>query len=113
CQPRSGDVKGWLDFARNEGILSPVVEQTIRDFLSTHDKFVRGDLERLDDEMNQLRTRPGVDVFPLSEAAFSRIPDLRPASLKPYDEAIMAAVLARASEMRGPDPHARLIFCTL
>lgn len=113
CQPKGGDVVGWFKFAREQKMLPPDVEQHVRFFLNEHDRHVKKDLEGLDDELDRLSKQPGVDVFHLTEAAFERIAQIRPAALKPYDEAILAAILNRASEICQGDNDTPFYFCTL
>lgn len=112
CQPRGGDVVEWFFFARDNQLLPPETLATVRAFLDEHRKSVRDDLERLELELEALRERPGIEVFPLSQAIFERMDDLQ-AELKPYDKLILAAVLTRASEIRQQEPGAQLTFCTL
>lgn len=76
------------------------------------DRFLaatRKSVASLPARLDALSGLPGVDVFPLSDAALSRVLRLREVQdLKPFDEAILAAVLCRALELpRGA------IFCEL
>lgn len=70
------------------------------------------DLSQLDEALDELRLTPGVDVFALNEAMLTRATLLRSLSLKPFDEAILGAVLIRAESLeRGGEDES--VFCTL
>lgn len=66
------------------------------------------------DLMEKLTQKPGLDVFPLNAAMLTRstglcfeLPDL-----KPYDQAVLAAILVRAEELMKSGER-KLVFCEL
>ena len=72
------------------------------------------ELERLDATLQTLRQEPGVEVFALSEAMLERAVTLSllGLDLKPFDQAILAAVLVRAEELFGAGEQ-ELAFCEI
>lgn len=69
-------------------------------------------LQTLSLRLDALATAPGVEVFALSDAALLRVLVLRGEipDLRPFDEAILAGVLTRATQL---DTSAAILFCTL
>ena len=62
---------------------------------------VRTELRQLDDIIASLRNAPGLELFPLSEKMLERAVAISALdlSLRPFDHAILAAVLVRADEL--------------
>ena len=83
-------------------------------FLSLFSTSVNADLDNLDARMTEVQASAGLNVFPLSDAMLERSLALRDEivdpELAPFDEAILAAVLVRATELGTSDP---VVFCTL
>jgi hypothetical protein len=78
------------------------------------ENVVRNHLANLDAELAQLRTAPGIDIYPLSEGMLERcaLLSFEGLGLGPYDQAVLAAVLVRAEEMLV-DGQRELVFCEL
>jgi hypothetical protein len=83
-----------------------------REVLDRFEQQVHAELKQLDDTLASLRREPGIEVFPLNENMLKRAVDLctLDLSLKPFDQAILAAVLVRAEELRRAG-EADLCFC--
>jgi hypothetical protein len=62
---------------------------------------VRTDLEKLDEELENLKVAKGVETFNLSQPMLERCATLSQAKLdlQPFDQAILAAILVRAEEL--------------
>lgn len=80
-----------------------------------YDATVSSELRALNTTLDGIQGSSGVDAFALSDDMLARAIRLRsdgPSGLKPFDEAILAAVLVRAHELRagGADD---VSFCTL
>ncbi|MGH7462105.1 MAG: hypothetical protein ACREMA_13925, partial [Longimicrobiales bacterium] len=88
--------------------------QVIRLGLDRMETVVREHLARIDDEMQQLRGAPGIDIFAMNDQMLDRCSALsfEGLELKPHDQAVLAAVLVRAEELLR-DGHRELYFCEL
>lgn len=116
CQPRVPDELGsFLRAARADAQLAPEEAEATFRVLDRYRQAVGRDLRELDDALDLLRGTPGVDAFALSDAMLERAIDLRSegvGGLKPFDEAILAAVLVRAGALHDSE-GGDLVFCTL
>ena len=95
CQPRNeaDAIRQFLQRATAEQTVSP-----------EHCRVtVRAELKELDDTINSLLSAKGLDVFPLNDKMLERAAQLSTfdLSLGPFDQAILAAVLVRAEELRA------------
>jgi hypothetical protein len=120
CQPRiPEEMRGFLRAARLEGTLSIEHSEIVSQALEHYRSTVSRELRSLDGTLDSIRSSAGVDAFALSEAMLERAIQLRsdgPSGLKPFDEAILAAVLVRARALReshSGEPDLELAFCTL
>lgn len=120
CQPRVPDeMRSFLATARREGQLSSESADGVTQALELYRARVTRELHVLNDTLEAVRTTPGVEAFALSEVMLERAIQLRADGvndLKPFDEAILAAVLVKARALR--DQHAAetdfsIAFCTL
>jgi hypothetical protein len=104
CQPRyeADAIRQFLLWARPTGSVSPEQEQATRAVLDRFEQQVRAELREVDDIIRKLRGQSGVEVFPLNERMLTKAVDLAESelSLRPFDQAILAAVLGRAEELR-------------
>ena len=73
-----------------------------REVLDRFEQQVHAELRQLDDVLASIRREQGVEVFPLNGNMLERSVDLSAMglSLKPFDQAILSAVLGRAVELR-------------
>jgi hypothetical protein len=112
-QPKAPD---WHRF-RREALETELITQAQSDailrFFEVFRATALSDLSGLDAALDKLRRTPGVDVFALDDAMLERAISLRSSvSLKPFDEAILGAVLTRAETLRSAGAR-ELVFCTL
>ena len=119
CQPRvPEEMSDFLTAARQQGSLSQENAHTVTQALNLSRATVRRELQSLNDTLDSIRTAPGVEAFALSEPMLERAIQLRadgPGGLKPFDEAILAAILVRARALRehhASDTDFGLAFCT-
>ncbi|HEV2197032.1 MAG TPA: hypothetical protein VGR55_15710 [Candidatus Acidoferrum sp.] len=116
-QPRrhADAIRGYLRRAKEEDKLSAETDSLFRQTLDRYEADVSNDLERLEESIATLRKEKGVDVFPLSEQMLEKGLALGPESLdlKLFDNAILAATLVRAGELKKADATAELYFCEL
>lgn len=96
-------------------MVSTDASQDFFKLINLYHSQVESELDSLEDRLEALSSDPGVDVFALSEEMLQRAVRLRtdlPGRLRPFDEAILAAVLVRARTLReqGAD---NVVFCTL
>jgi hypothetical protein len=114
CQPRNeGDaIRQFLLRAKAEQAVSPDQERAAREVLDRFEQQVRGELRQLDDVIKSIRTQPGLELFPLNQHMLDRAIDLAQTelSLEPFDQAILAAILGRAEELRSQG-ETDLCFC--
>jgi len=114
--PRSpaNSVRSYLDWASTQGELKAEDSATVRRVLERYEATVQAELDHLDERMGLLRNHTGIEVFPLSEEMLVRAVELsiQNLDLKPFDQAILAAVLVRAQALRnlGADD---ISFCEL
>ncbi|MEK6609195.1 MAG: hypothetical protein AABZ30_16170 [Myxococcota bacterium] len=105
---------GFRRWAKEHGLLTEEESSAAVAFLEKFAAEVGRQIERIDAALQDLRARDGVAVFALSQEALLRSLELATLlpELKPFDQAILAAVLVRADELRlGGD--AELAFCEL
>jgi hypothetical protein len=104
------DFRRW---ATAHGRIDEQVALAANEFLSLFANTVNADLDNLDARLVEIERASGVHVFALSEAMLDRAltlrSDLADPELKPFDEAILAAVLVRAQDLGDADPR---FFCT-
>ena len=114
CQPRNeaDAIRQYLRRARAEQTVSPDQERATREVLDRFEQQVRGELRQLDDVLKSLRTKPGLELFPLNEQMLDRAIDLAQMDLplRPFDQAILAGILVRAEELRSQG-ETELCFC--
>jgi len=110
----SDSIRSYLAWASKQGTLRAGDSEAIRRVLDEHKSTVLSELDRVDERLRLLRVHPGIEVFPLSDDMLARAVELslQNLDLKPFDQAILAAVLVRARELRdsGADD---IVFCEL
>lgn len=114
CQPRNeaDAIRGYLLRAKLEGKESSEVDDTVRRVLDQFEQQITSEMKLLDDTIASIRREAGLEVFALNDRMLERSVDLTVLglSLKPYDQAILAAVLVRAEELRSQGEE-DLCFC--
>jgi predicted nucleic acid-binding protein len=111
---RSEDLRKFVRWARDEGrIPFEDAEAAFRVF-EQFDGLVANELTRVAERLDELATRPHLEVFPLSESMLERQVSVGAANLalKPYDLAILAAFLVKAEELQQAG-HGWVGFCEL
>jgi hypothetical protein len=107
-------VRQYLASAHETGKLNDDYA-TVRRILDQYQTSVTAYLERLEDQLMKLRVQPGMDVFALNDRMLSRAVELastKNLDLKPFDQAILAAVLVRAKSLREEGAK-DISFCEL
>jgi hypothetical protein len=115
-QPRStaDSLRKYLGWATTAGKVSVPRADTVRLVLDQYEAIVSAELEELDGRLLSLARHPGIEVFALIDQMLSRSIELSTLNLdlKPFDQAILAAVLVRAEELRN-DGEREIAFCEL
>jgi hypothetical protein len=114
CQPRheADAIRQFLLWAKSSGAVSAEQEQVTREVLDRFEQQVRTELRQLPDIIESLRNQPGIEVYSLNEQMLLKSVELAEIDLglKPFDQAILGAVLGRAEELRlAGEEH--LCFC--
>ncbi len=115
-QPRApaDAVRRFVGWARSESMLKAEECDGVFRVLDRYESTVRGELDGVEARLQLLRARSGIEVFPLSDEMLLRALDIstQRLDLKPFDQAILAAVLVRAEDLRiaGADD---ISFCEL
>lgn len=88
--------------------------EAIRSGIDLMENVVKNDLQRIELTLRTLAQNRGLDVFPMNAVMLARstglcfeLPDL-----KPYDQAVLAAILVRADELLKSGER-ELVFCEL
>lgn len=109
-----GTLQAFRRWAVEQGLVDEAAARIANDFLTSFANSVNADLDNLDARIREIEGTNGVHVFALDESMLDRALNLRTEiadpELKPFDEAILAAVLVRAAQL--PDDQRRC-FCTL
>lgn len=115
-QPRipADSLRKYLAWATSEGAVDPEDCRIVRRVLDRYEAAVLTELGDLDVRLRSLKENPGIEVFPLHDEMLVRAVELsiQNMDLKPFDQAILAAVLVRAEALRdqGADD---VSFCEL
>jgi hypothetical protein len=118
CQPRIPEqLRGFVHAAKSEGLLSAEQEGAVSQALEFYTASINKELGVLEETLERLRCAPGVDAYALSDEMLERSITLRSDGPdwfrhKAFDEAILAAILVRARQLRESGVEA-LSFCTL
>ncbi|MCU0694562.1 MAG: hypothetical protein MUF54_24545 [Polyangiaceae bacterium] len=116
-QPKDADIKEFRRWAAQAGEITPEDATAAVRFLDRYRLRITTDLNDINARLDALVASPGVEAFGLNEAMLQRVLRLRgtvpeDADLKPFDEAILGAVVVRAEELRGAGER-DFWFCTL
>lgn len=103
CQPRreADAVREFLTRAKAEQAIPLEHERIARELLDRFEVQVRAELAQVESVLASLLQAPGLEVFPLNQNMLDRLVGLSTADLdlKPFDQAVLAAVLVRAEEL--------------
>lgn len=115
-QPRAAadSIRKYLAWATAGPDWEPDEIEIVRRSLDRYESRVITELDQLQATLDEFRTSPGIEVFPLDEQMLRRSVELstQELDLKPYDQAILAAVLVRADQLRAAG-EAEFCFCEL
>ena len=111
---RSEDFRKFVRWSRDGGRIRLEDANAAFRVFDKFDGLVANELTKIPERLNELASHPGLSIFPLSEAMLERqiaigAMDL---SLKPYDLAILAAVLVKSEELLRKG-HRWVGFCEL
>jgi hypothetical protein len=111
---RSEDLRKFLQWAKIQGKVTPEDTKAAFRVFDQFDGLVANELTKVSERLFQLANLPHLNVFSLSEPMLERqvaigALDL---ALKPYDLAVLAAVIVKAEELQQQN-HAWVGFCEL
>jgi hypothetical protein len=107
-------VRQFLLWARDHRCVDGNDEEATRRVIDQMEGRVKADLEKLDEELDNLSHAKGMETFHLSQLMLERCTELshKKLDLQPFDQAILAAILVRAEELRTQDVD-HMDFCEL
>jgi predicted nucleic acid-binding protein len=115
-QPRAAadSIRKYLAWAMVEQHWDRNEVEIVRRTLDRYESGVAAELDQLKGTLDEFRNRPGIEVFPLDEQMLQRSVELssQQVNLKPYYQAILAALLVRAEQLRAAG-ELELCFCEL
>ena len=111
---QSEDLRKFLKWAKSKNKVSPEDAKAAFRVFDQFDGLVANELTKVSERLSELANLPHLNVFPLSETMLERqvtfgALDL---SLKPYDLAVLAAVIVKAEELQQQS-HSWVGFCEL
>jgi len=107
-------VRNYMAWAMAEGTVRADEGGVARRVLDRYETSVLAELADTEDRLRLLQDHPGIEIFPLSEEMLRRTVDLSTQNLdlKPFDQAILAAVLVRGGALRAEGAD-EVSFCEL
>ena len=107
-------VRKFLGWATAVGRVPAEEAGTVWRVLDQYEAFVSAEWKSLNERLQLLQNTPGVEVFALGDEMLVRAVELstQNLNLKPFDQAILAAVLVRAEELRDQGAN-DVSFCEL
>jgi len=116
-QPRNqaDPLRNYLRWAKEKKEIEPRAEEVVRQSLDRYEGIVLAELESLERVVGGLKNEKGVDVFRLTENMLELALSLgtERLELRPFDDAILPAILTRAAETIQQQGDAELFFCEL
>jgi len=116
-QPRNqlNPLRNYLRWGRANGKIDSETESFAKRIFDQYEAHISSELDTLEATLKTFSTMQGLSVFALSEAMLERTLSLafERLDLHPFDNAILAAVLIRAAELKKQEPDAELFFCEL
>lgn len=102
----------YLKWAKSERKVESARVEEMLELLDQYESAMESELSQMDERLRSLRQHPGIEVFPLTDAMLSRAVELATLNLdlKPFDQAILAAVLVRAESLREAGEN-DVVFC--
>jgi hypothetical protein len=115
-QPRNpaDALRKYLRWATTIGRIGGKQADIVRVALDQYEAVVLAELDELDARLERLTQDPAIEVFGLTESMLARSVGLSllDLDLKPFDQAILAAILVRAEQLRDGGV-AEISFCEL
>jgi len=106
-------LREFLKWAKKGGHLEAAQVESTREVLDVFERIVKQDLDNLEARLEQLKAERGLEVFPLTPEMLEKSVSLATeVELKPFDNAILAAVLVRADDLLKSG-ETDLAFCEL
>lgn len=111
---RSEDLRKFVRWARDEGRVTAADAEAAFRVFNQFDGLVANELTKVAERLDDLAKNPSLSVFPLSESMLERQVSIgsMDLSLKPYDLAVLAAVLVKSEELQD-EGHPWVGFCEL
>ena len=111
---RSEDFRKFVRWARDEDRIKLEDANAAFRVFDKFDGLVSHELTKVSERLRSLISHPGLNIFPLSESMLERQISIgaMDLSLKPYDLAVLAAVLVQSEELQQ-DEHSWVGFCEL
>ena len=115
-QPRraADELRKYLHWVTSAKKIDAERAQTVHVALDQYEAAVSSELDELEDRLQSLTQEPGIEVFALTEAMLARTVQLATLDLdlKPFDQAILGAILVRAEQLRDEGAD-QIAFCEL
>ena len=110
----SEDLRKFVKWAKKEGKLTIEDANAAFRVFDKFDGLVTNELRKVPERLRELAQHPHLNVFPLSESMLERQVSIgaMDTSLKPYDMAVLAAILVRAEDLQQQE-HSWVGFCEL
>ena len=111
---RSEDLRKFVRWARGKGRVTAEDAKAAFRVFDQFDGLVANELMEVAERLADLAKHPSLSVFPLSEPMLERQVSIgaMDLSLKPYDLAVLAAVIVKAEELQQ-EGHPWVGFCEL
>jgi hypothetical protein len=111
---RSEDLRKFVRWARDEGRVTAADAEAAFRVFNQFDGLVANELTKVAERLDDLAKNPSLSVFPLSESMLERQVSIgsMDLSLKPYDLAVLAAVLVKSEDLQH-EGHPWVGFCEL
>ncbi|CAN1209107.1 hypothetical protein TUMEXPCC7403_02720 [Tumidithrix helvetica PCC 7403] len=99
---RSDDFRKFVTWAKNEGKINTQDVDAARRIFDKFDGLVKGELMKVPERLRELANHPNLKVFALSQPMLERQVSIgaMDLELKPFDLAILAALLVRAEDLQ-------------
>ena len=111
---RSEDLRKFVQWAKRQGKMTTEDASAAFRVFDKFDGLVANELTKVPERLIELAEHPNLNVFPLSESMLERQVYIgaMDTSLKPYDLAVLAAILVRAEDLQQQE-HSWVGFCEL
>lgn len=112
---RSDDFRKFVKWARDQGRITVEDASAAFRVFNQFDGLVAHELAETSQRLGSLANNPGLKIFPLSESMLERqvlVGAIDGLFLKPYDLAVLAAILVQAENLRDLG-YSQTIFCEL